>query len=796
MVISLNQCIARPNEGDRIFPLHEHLEAVASDCGDPYGTPEARLAFLAGLLHDAGKAHVEWQEYIRGRRARVPHAPLGSALFAFCADCLISSWTDEKTEREHLQDVTLDWVLAVYDHHGRLDDLDTLPPWEGSSLCSGFQRFLNSCDTNGLFGLVAKHFPGFETDGVQFQQWLGSFAGKWERRFRFGREKLLHRGVGVQGQQGDEDYSAQALRLPQVAARLIRADRYHAGKLERAILYPADADSAAKHLEIYCRKLASHDLESGADPTLVEHRGRIQLAALDEYRENHEGAFFTLLLPTGYGKTLTSLRVALEACCSGSCERIIYVAPYISILSQAAYEMSTATGLEVFQHHHLSLAELADDEDVDVLDTWQTPVLATTFNQFFRALFPNRAQECLRIDAIRRAFIIVDEPQIVETASWNLFLRGLAVATREWKCKILFATATLPPIEEGLSMAPISLAPKVIPSGRFTLTNDVRPLTAAEVADRVRQHWLAGNSIAVVFNTVQDAVQMHNLLKDHVEGSLLHCLTAVMLPGHKAAKIQEIREQLAAGEPVVVVCTQILEAGVNLSFRVIFRALSVLHSLVQVAGRANRHGEGERAIVTVFPFLRDDGNDSRLYVYRDETARRQTDTILTDNPAVHEEDTGDILQTYFERCWAENRYTACLVKFEQAARGSWSALAGLEPFGSDASREDVFVPVDYDWVLSPKMKPLIAKFAPKGPTQLLKRYCNASFRRGLTFHDRKRLQALIRQYTVPVPRKVAQQIADQVTDWLWQISNLDEYSPATGLAHLLGSETGPAVLIL
>lgn len=787
-------CIARPDEGGRRFLLQEHLEAVAADCGSPNGAPEERLAFLAGLLHDAAKANADWQEYIRGHRPKgPPHSPLGAALFAFCADRLIPAWTGDKAERERLRDLALDWTRAVYDHHGKLDDLDTLPPWEASFSGLELQELLDRCDTSSLFGLVAKHFSGLEANGKQFREWAESFANIWERRFRFGRERLLRQGSRTQPE--NTDHSEQALRLPQAASRLIRADRYHAGGFEHATLSSINADLAASHLEAQCRERAAQALKSGADASLVECRGQVQGVALDTYRRHTDATFFTLLLPTGYGKTLTGLRAALEACRSGRCERVVYVAPYLSILSQAAREMSDATGLEVFQHHHLTLAELADDEDVEVLDTWQAPVLATTFNQFFRALFPYRAQECLRIEALRRAFIIVDEPQIVDTSVWNLFLRGLAVASREWNCQVLFATATLPLLEEGLGTAPVPLASPVTPPGRFTLAYDGHPLMAAEVADRVCQIEARGNSVAVVLNTVRDAAQIYLLLNNRMENTALYCLTAMMLPNHKAATIQAIREQLARNNPVVAVCTQILEAGIDLSFRRVLRALPIFPSIAQVAGRANRHGEGTRATVTVFPFVRDGGEDTRRYVYRDETARRQTDALLSDHPNLGEEEVGAVLQTYFQRCWDENRHMACLEKLEQAARGVWSALAGLEPFGGDALREEVFVPTA-NMALTPAMQRLLTEFAPQGPEQLLSRYRDPSFRRRLTFLDRKRFLALLRQYIVPVPRKVAEQVADPVTDWLWRLSNLDDYSPATGLAHLLGSEPGPDVLIL
>jgi len=173
---------------------------------------------------------------------------------------------------------------------------------------------------------------------------------------------------------------------------------------------------------------------------------------------------FTLLLPTGYGKTLTGLRVALEAVRTGRCKRMVYVAPYISILSQSANVIEKATGLRVFLHHHLSILAMGDNpkkpkkvdpkkaredgqredhQPYDLLDTWQAPIVATTFNQLFRALFPARAQECLRIPALDGAFVFIDEPQIVNVKVWCAFLRAMAVVAGERKCQVLFCTGAV-----------------------------------------------------------------------------------------------------------------------------------------------------------------------------------------------------------------------------------------------------------------------------------------------------------------------------------------------------------------
>lgn len=168
---------------------------------------------------------------------------------------------------------------------------------------------------------------------------------------------------------------------------------------------------------------------------------------------------------------------------------------------------------------------------------------------------------------------------------------------------------------------------------RFALDYINQPLSMGEVADYLCRQGKSGDSIAVVLNTVADAAQIYRYLQKRNTLKHLHCLTAMMLPSHKATIIQNIRKELKAGVPTVTVCTQILEAGVDLSFRRVLRALPVFPSIAQAAGRVNRHGEGKRATVTVFPFIRENGVDVRCYVYRNETARRQTDALLSETPS-------------------------------------------------------------------------------------------------------------------------------------------------------------------
>ena len=462
VVIALADCIARPDQppGDLI----RHCEAVACGCGRNDGAIPEKLAFLAGLCHDLAKAAPAWQDYIRLKGAKgPPHAPTGAALFAVWAEDLIPKWEPSPRQRDEWIDRALDWARVIDHHHGRLDDLGDDPPWFNLGTPAEHQPaiLLATCDAAGLNGLVRRHFPECSVVLADFSTRLESVRKGWARRNK-------NRGVIV-----NDTTTAQrpqfGLRLAELGAKLIFADRSDAGDWEPDGFDPAAVYPALVYHARECHRSAAKALKDGASPAIVAKRRELQESAVNNYLAHPASSVYTLFLPTGYGKTLTGLRVALEALRTGRCTRILYVAPYISILSQAAKVIRDATGQAVFVHHHLSVLgertefeygkhRPADDPDkqredhqaFDLLDTWQAPILATTFNQLFRALFPARAQECLRIPALDGAFVFIDEPQVVDPQVWCAFLRALAVTAQARDCQVLFATATLPPLASGL----------------------------------------------------------------------------------------------------------------------------------------------------------------------------------------------------------------------------------------------------------------------------------------------------------------------------------------------------------
>lgn len=338
-----------------------------------------------------------------------------------------------------------------------------------------------------------------------------------------------------------------------------------------------------------------------SDNPLRQARSRIQQQAFDN--SVNKSHISILDMPTGSGKTLCSLKLALE---SGK-KRIIYVIPYTSIIEQTANKFEKMFGdvLPVLQHHsNYSYDGNTEEEKKTVeklkrtCENWDAPLIITTSVQFFQSIYHYKGSALRKLHNLRDSVIVFDEIHLIPTELLRPCLKAVGYITKYLNSEALFLSATMPDYSK--------LFDKFLPDVNYNKlvtdrTNfkyfkkceykDMGKTTLETIAENASR---CKNALIVV-NTKKTAAELYNL----VQGEKYH-LSANMTPAHRSRVIEVVRNKLENGEPITVVSTSLVEAGVDLDFNTVFRQLSGLDSILQAGGRCNREGKDDKGYVYVF----------------------------------------------------------------------------------------------------------------------------------------------------------------------------------------------------
>ena len=319
---------------------------------------------------------------------------------------------------------------------------------------------------------------------------------------------------------------------------------------------------------------------------------------------------FSLTVPTGGGKTLSSLRFALDhALLHSKLRRVIYVVPFTSIIEQTAdvFRKALKDDDAVLEHHSaFDFQNIPDENKVKRLklaaQNWDRPIVVTTAVQFFESLFANRTSKCRKLHNIAGSVIVFDEAQSLPLSFLRPCLATIRELTRGYDCSAVLCTATQPAIfdEDGLKARealPRAETREIAPDPNRLYDHLKRvkvvhrgTLTNAELIEQVCNH-----SALVIVNNKKQARALFNELR----GEGVFHLTTNMTAVHRSAVLKEVRKRLP-NQPVLLIATALVEAGVDLDFPEVWRAVAGLDSIVQAAGRCNREGKLECGRVFVF----------------------------------------------------------------------------------------------------------------------------------------------------------------------------------------------------
>ena len=542
--------------------LERHLAEVAELAGKfaaAFGGED--LARTLGLLHDIGKASDRFQRYLRDTAASTDHSTAG-AQFA-CA--------------RYGPQLGKLLAFCVAGHHAGLADGAGA---EGSTLAA---RLTKRVEDYHCWQELALELPSS----------LGAPASFRVRHDRQGFQLA---------------FLTRMLFSCLVDADSLCTERFTSGGIEREA-WPTLA-ALKPRLDAY---LARRQVDA-ADSPVNRQRRRI----LDHVRAGAActSGLFSLTVPTGGGKTLTSLAFALDHAARHGHHRVIYVIPFTSVVEQTAAVFREALGADTVLEHHSAfdadtLKSNPDDEEEvtgeerhrQAAENWDAPVVVTTAVQFFESLFAAARGRCRKLHNIASSVVILDEAQ---TLPLHLLLPCVAAIdelARNYRASVVLMTATQPALKSPDLEGGLEDVRELAPAGldREPAFQRVRISHASALDNEaLAEHLKAQRQVLCVVNSRRHARELYEAIKG--DGDAFH-LSTLMYAVHRRTVLATIRARLRHGMPVRLVSTSLIEAGVDISFPTVFRAESGLDQIAQAAGRCNREGElpaGERGQVVVF----------------------------------------------------------------------------------------------------------------------------------------------------------------------------------------------------
>jgi CRISPR-associated endonuclease/helicase Cas3 len=532
------------------------------------------LAYLIGLTHDLGKANPTFQQYLiaqaRGEECDIsPHAWAGAAVFSDYRNCI--PWAEI--------------CMPIAGHHAGL----------------------------GEVGLVANRIDARLASNREF------VANLRRMLIQMMKEETLHSGSSVGLTVSNKRLSPfkHDLRIRMLFSVLVDADWL----ATEAHFSPKDQHSRSGWPgieELWERFKADQEkLMAGSDRTKLVNKVRNNVYENCLKASASEPGFFRLTVPTGGGKTRSSLAFALQHCITHGLRRVVIAIPYTSIIDQTAEVCRKILGHDAVLEHHSQIdydsmkQRFEGSRDFDAMprrqelasENWDAPLIVTTTVQLFESLFSNRTSKCRKLHNLADSVIILDEVQTLPPELLSPTLSMLRNLVDDYQVSVVLCTATQPALKstpflrelEGINIQ------EIVPDykSHFEILKRVNyefrktPVTMADLAAELETE----KQVLVVFNSRKDALSVVSMLGDRDDA--FH-LSTLLCPTHRKKILYEIRRRLDEKAPVCLISTQVIEAGVDVDFPVVYRVLGPLDRIVQVAGRCNREGELHAGKVIIF----------------------------------------------------------------------------------------------------------------------------------------------------------------------------------------------------
>lgn len=549
-------------------------KAILAPCG------LGSTGYLAGLLHDCGKFTDEFDEYIT-KASDDEQVHKGSVIHTFAGvRCIMELF--HVSNEQSMEKIAAEVIaISIGSHHGLID------LWNERHE-SGFEHRL-------------KHQPAYDHRAITSFYEECAAKDEIDQLFNDAMKEIIsyfqpkiHAYVKSQ----KECCYALGLLVRLITSAIVEADRTDTrcfmGNLPLPQSNPTDWAACAARVDAH---IAAFPQEK---PIQTARRAFSDRCA--EAAENEPG-LYRLDLPTGGGKTLAALRFAVLHAKANKMRRVFYVAPFLSIIEQNADVIRSAVdnSIPVLEHHSNLVQEEATPEQVAhteyMQETWDAPMIITTFVQLLNTLFSGKMSSVRRFHALCESVIIIDEVQSLPPRMLSMFNCAVNFLVRCCKATVVLCSATQPAFDRAdrkmLPCEPLisdALFKQYAPLFKRTTIQYAGACSMAELAELAIDTLETSNSLLVVCNTKREAAELFHTLADTTDAKLFH-LSAGMCMAHRKQVLVDMKAALECREKLICVSTQLIEAGVDISFGSVIRLAAGLDSIVQSAGRCNRHGE-------------------------------------------------------------------------------------------------------------------------------------------------------------------------------------------------------------
>lgn len=570
--------------GERVQTVEEHLRNTAK-IADWYSQKIGfhSLMELVCLTHDMGKLCDSFDDYVRGKsnvkRGQLDHAYAGAKYVLSLAG------EEEKSAAVFV-------ARIIVSHHGLHDWLTE----------EGVDYLKERISKNESFDKIVEEY-----EKIFPRENSIALLKRAKQELLTIRKSVVSicRGTSENKKMQAAFYMSMFERLAE--SILIDADRTDTADFMTGITTPSPTDTTPiwdnMHNGI---KAKCADFSKNTDEISIA-RSDISERCADFAR--HKVGICRLIVPTGGGKTLSSMRFAADYCREHKCNRIFYTAPFMSILEQNSDIIRSLVGDEkqYLEHHSNFMQEIDNENEVKLYqyhsEKWDSAVVSTTLVQLLNTLFRAKTSCVRRFHRLCNSVIIIDEVQSLPVKCVHLFNLAINFLNKVCGATVVLCSATQPPFEND-EKYPLLLDEKSSMTGDFTadferfhrtrVVNKLRTegYSYDETAQFCYEKFTENGNVLLVVNTKKAAETIYQKLKDMAEQDviLLHISTK-MCPQHRRDTLKKLREALDKEKRVICVTTQLIEAGVDISFKCVIRSLAGLDNIAQAAGRCNRNGK-------------------------------------------------------------------------------------------------------------------------------------------------------------------------------------------------------------